>query len=284
VSTVHSLVGGVVMLWSGRLTEADRLLLQAARRAADDGNGLAHLYAIGCRALVALGLANRQEAEALTAQAEQEVVATMSEEHFVAMLPALARARLALSAVPGGLTGADDAAGGGGLEHARSAVALARRGAGQVELAAALLTAAATGTTHGVAGDAAGQVAKDVAGQVAKDVAGQVAKDEVQAWVLQARALLEASPDPGPVVTSWLLAQRRQSGADVARAGGSEPLTEREMDILRLLPGSLSQRQLADSLFVTPNTLKTHLRAIYRKLGVQSRSEAVLGARRQGLI
>jgi len=86
------------------------------------------------------------------------------------------------------------------------------------------------------------------------------------------------------VVTSWLLAQRRQSGADVARAGGSEPLTEREMDILRLLPGSLSQRQLADSLFVTPNTLKTHLRAIYRKLGVQSRSEAVLGARRQGLI
>jgi LuxR family maltose regulon positive regulatory protein len=46
----------------------------------------------------------------------------------------------------------------------------------------------------------------------------------------------------------------------------------------------MSQRQLASTLFVTPNTLKTHLRAIYRKLGAESRGEAVIRAREQGLL
>ena len=63
-----------------------------------------------------------------------------------------------------------------------------------------------------------------------------------------------------------------------------EPLTEREYAIVRLLPGPMSQRQLASTLFVTPNTLKTHLRAIYRKLGAESRGEAVIRAREQGLL
>jgi LuxR family maltose regulon positive regulatory protein len=40
----------------------------------------------------------------------------------------------------------------------------------------------------------------------------------------------------------------------------------------------------AANLFVTPNTLKTHLRAIYRKLGAESREEAVIRAREGGLI
>jgi LuxR family maltose regulon positive regulatory protein len=63
-----------------------------------------------------------------------------------------------------------------------------------------------------------------------------------------------------------------------------EPLTERELAVLRLLPGDASQRELAATLFVTPNTLKTHLRAVYRKLGVESRTEAVLRARDHGLL
>ena len=45
-----------------------------------------------------------------------------------------------------------------------------------------------------------------------------------------------------------------------------------------------SLTQLASTLFVTPNTLKTHLRAIYRKLGAESRGEAVIRARERGLI
>ena len=63
-----------------------------------------------------------------------------------------------------------------------------------------------------------------------------------------------------------------------------ELLTDRELTILRLLPAPTSLRELASALFVTPNTLKTHVRAIYRKLGVESREEAVIRAHERGLI
>ena len=53
---------------------------------------------------------------------------------------------------------------------------------------------------------------------------------------------------------------------------------------MRLLPAPASLRELAAELFVTPNTLKTHLRAIYRKLGAESREEAVISARERGLL
>ena len=58
-----------------------------------------------------------------------------------------------------------------------------------------------------------------------------------------------------------------------------EPLSERESMILRYLPTSLSNREIAGELFVTTNTVKTHLRSIYRKLGVAGRREAVERAR-----
>ena len=58
-----------------------------------------------------------------------------------------------------------------------------------------------------------------------------------------------------------------------------EPLSGREQMILRYLPTSLSNREIAGELFVTTNTVKTHLRSIYRKLGVAGRREAVDRAR-----
>ena len=67
-------------------------------------------------------------------------------------------------------------------------------------------------------------------------------------------------------------------------AAAAEQLTERERAILALLPTPLSQRELAGSLFVSTNTMKTHLRAIYRKLGAGSRDETVLRARSLGLL
>lgn len=59
-----------------------------------------------------------------------------------------------------------------------------------------------------------------------------------------------------------------------------EPLTERERDVLRFLPSRLTVREIADELFVSTNTLKFHLKVIYRKLGVSSRAEAADVARR----
>ena len=58
-----------------------------------------------------------------------------------------------------------------------------------------------------------------------------------------------------------------------------EPLSERECAILRYLPTTLSNREIAAELFVTTNTVKTHLRSIYRKLDVARRREAVERAR-----
>jgi LuxR family maltose regulon positive regulatory protein len=59
-----------------------------------------------------------------------------------------------------------------------------------------------------------------------------------------------------------------------------EPLTERERDVLRFLPSRLTMREIADELFISVNTLKFHLKLIYRKLGVSSRAEAAEVARR----
>ena len=63
-----------------------------------------------------------------------------------------------------------------------------------------------------------------------------------------------------------------------------EELTSRERDVMRLLPSRLTLREIASELFVSQNTLKFHLRVIYRKLGVNSRAEAVETARRLRLL
>lgn len=53
-----------------------------------------------------------------------------------------------------------------------------------------------------------------------------------------------------------------------------EPLTERELDVVRFLPSRLTVREIADELYISQNTLKFHLKVIYRKLGVSSRAQA----------
>jgi LuxR family maltose regulon positive regulatory protein len=63
-----------------------------------------------------------------------------------------------------------------------------------------------------------------------------------------------------------------------------EALTSRELSVLRDLPSLLSVEQMADAHVVSANTVKTHLKAIYRKLGVRSRREAVDRARELGLL
>ena len=66
--------------------------------------------------------------------------------------------------------------------------------------------------------------------------------------------------------------------------GYVEELTSRERDVMRLLPSRFTLREIAAELFVSQNTLKFHLRVIYRKLGVNSRAEAVETARRLRLL
>lgn len=63
-----------------------------------------------------------------------------------------------------------------------------------------------------------------------------------------------------------------------------ESLTERELELLRVLATGQSREQIAKSEFISMNTLKAHLRSVYRKLGVRSRNAAVLEAERRGLV
>jgi LuxR family maltose regulon positive regulatory protein len=73
----------------------------------------------------------------------------------------------------------------------------------------------------------------------------------------------------------------------VERRPGPQPgakLTESELRVLRLYELGLSRPQVAAALFVTTNTVKTHSRAIYRKLGVTSRTDAVERGGELGLL
>jgi LuxR family transcriptional regulator, maltose regulon positive regulatory protein len=63
-----------------------------------------------------------------------------------------------------------------------------------------------------------------------------------------------------------------------------ERLTAGELTVLRELPSLLSLREIADARTVSVNTVKSHLRSIYRKLGVEGRREAVEAARHRGLL
>lgn len=72
-----------------------------------------------------------------------------------------------------------------------------------------------------------------------------------------------------------------------AASGASPPiegLSDRELAVLRYLPTVLSNREIADELIVSVNTVKTHVRSIYAKLGAHDRRSAVLRARGLGLI
>jgi LuxR family maltose regulon positive regulatory protein len=64
----------------------------------------------------------------------------------------------------------------------------------------------------------------------------------------------------------------------------TQPLTPRELQLLAELPSMSTVNQMAERLYVSSSTVKTHLRGIYRKLGVSNRREAVAAGRRQGLI
>ncbi|HSJ52698.1 MAG TPA: response regulator transcription factor, partial [Anaerolineae bacterium] len=60
-------------------------------------------------------------------------------------------------------------------------------------------------------------------------------------------------------------------------------LTEREIDVLRLVAGGQSNRQIADGLCISEATVRTHVSSILSKLNVCSRTQAALYALREGL-
>ena len=83
-------------------------------------------------------------------------------------------------------------------------------------------------------------------------------------------------------VTSRLIAGYQQLSAQVGDP--KSLLTERELELLYLLADGLSNKVIAEKLFISENTVKYHIKNILQKFGVQNRTEAVAMAMRQGLL
>ncbi len=85
-----------------------------------------------------------------------------------------------------------------------------------------------------------------------------------------------------PVMTFRLLQALRSGGAPIPSS--ELPLTSREQDVFQLLVQGASNRQIAESLMITENTVKTHVRNILEKLDLHNRTEVAAYARRLNLI
>jgi DNA-binding NarL/FixJ family response regulator len=88
----------------------------------------------------------------------------------------------------------------------------------------------------------------------------------------------------GPAATERLVARFGQQRDPSAPTRSLEELTEREREILRLLATGLSNAELATTLHLSETTVKTHVSAVLRKLGVRDRVQAVIAAYDAGLV
>jgi DNA-binding NarL/FixJ family response regulator len=118
-----------------------------------------------------------------------------------------------------------------------------------------------------------------VVGAVRAGAIGYLLKDTRAEELRRAiRAAAAGRVQLSPEAAALLLREVRDPGQPVA-----EMLTEREAAVLRLVAAGLSNKEIARELAVVEDTIKTHVRHILGKLGVQSRTQAALLATRAGL-
>jgi LuxR family maltose regulon positive regulatory protein len=97
---------------------------------------------------------------------------------------------------------------------------------------------------------------------------------QVASYVVEHAAHLRPDPFIDALVAAALEVRAAQPGSAASSRVLAEPLTVAENRVLELLPTS-TYLQIAETLYISRNTVKTHLRSIYQKLGVASRSEAL---------
>jgi LuxR family transcriptional regulator, maltose regulon positive regulatory protein len=249
---VAELILGVTLYWIGEVDRADARLTAAAELCEQGGNDLGQAYALGYLGLIAADAGDAERAERQGKAATGLRDAPEFSEHFVLMVGHLATS--AAAEAEGDLARSET--------EARRALELARRGGGRLELGAALLQLAGTLHLRGAAADA-------------------------RRLLAEAREVIQACSDAGTMAGRLATAERalRAPGSRSERGGeAAEELTDRELGVLRLLATDLSRREIANALYVTQNTVKTHLKGIYRKLDATSREGAVARARELGLI
>jgi LuxR family transcriptional regulator, maltose regulon positive regulatory protein len=202
-------------------------------------------------ALVSADLGDKKRAIELTQQARQ-----MMEQHGLSGLPQSSLVYLAL-----GRTSADD----GDLNGAREMLETALR-------------------TRNLPRRLAPWVTLQVLLELAPVRFSQGDQEGARELLREAQAILTANPDAGNLADQLQRLERSLGRSSQRPAIFGDSLTDRELAVLRLLPSQLTHRGIADELFVSLNTVKSHVRAVYRKMNVTSRVGAVEKARELELI
>jgi len=116
-------------------------------------------------------------------------------------------------------------------------------------------------------------------GYLLKDVASEKLVEAIRA-VARGAAFLQ------PSITGKVLAEFARLSPSLPPQAQPlvEPLSERELDILRLLSQGASNKEIADDLVITVGTVKNHVTSILAKLGVRDRTQAALKAKELGIM
>ncbi|HEX5014200.1 MAG TPA: LuxR C-terminal-related transcriptional regulator [Candidatus Limnocylindrales bacterium] len=239
--------------WAGEAGEARVVLETATRTAQAAGIHATVVYALGIRAAIALDEQDDATAGALAGQAIELMHRTGLDDHPWAA-----------------------------MAHVVHGTLLARRGD---------VAAAAEEVEHGLAlGEwlRAWQLIAFASLALAEIRNLQHDAATTRRLLARVREILTSVPDPGDGFDRLERTEKalrvRASRDRSARGGPFWELSQRELEVLRLLPSGLSQREVAAELYVSFNTIRTHTKAIFNKLGVASRGEAVERAQQLGLL
>lgn len=125
----------------------------------------------------------------------------------------------------------------------------------------------------------------DLYESVKNGAAGYLLKDSSIEEVAQAiRVVNEGQSLISPSMAVKLIDEFKQMSKPEREQGPALRLTERELEVLRLVAKGLNNREVAKELFISENTVKNHVRNILEKLQLHSRMEAVMYAMREKLL
>ncbi|MBV9363191.1 MAG: hypothetical protein JOY89_03060 [Solirubrobacterales bacterium] len=298
--------GAMALLWLGRLDDSERWLDRADRTLQPDGEPGTELVVHQARGLLRLSQGRHEEALAALRGAER-MQAMLAGEHA---LSAAVQARLVQTQIYMGRQAAARAALSEISEQERNtgdmrvAAAVVHLAEGEAEQAIDVLSPVIDGSApviHRPSTTAEAQLLDALAREQGGDRLGAEASLEraldaaepegiVLPFVLvPVRGLLEGLPrhrTAHPTLRQTILdVLAGSTPRSTARGAGLlEEISEAELRVVRYLPSNLRTPEIAGELFVSTNTVRTHLRHIYAKLGVHGRAEAVERARELGLL
>ena len=113
------------------------------------------------------------------------------------------------------------------------------------------------------------------AGYLLKNVSG----DELISAI---RAVYAGEPMIHPAILSKMMKRFKTPAAEGVPVQPEQPLSDREVEVLKVATKGMSNKDIAHTLFISERTVQSHMRSIFNKLGVGSRSEAILYGLKKG--